>query len=330
MSRRVQESPDAPGGHAGFLCSTEGLPVSQRAAYWRDMIDRCFRGVAIDWLSDQPIRARLDGVGLGDARVTCIINTPVRVGFAPPPDARGGYELVLQLAGVGRYTHAHREVMQWPGDLVLLDTAQAFEGLFPLGLRVAVWDLPRGALGPLLAEPQSAVASRVAGDHGLGALLAGYANALAGEARACASDEVTRRTLCAQLCNLTALTLGASQPARESRHLTYRKVRQQQILRYIEVHFRDAGLSAEGAALDLRMSRRWLNALLDDGGGFCGHVARRRVEECHRLLDDAQHDAESISQIAFGCGFDELSTFHRQFRARYGLSPREVRRARTG
>lgn len=313
-------------GDRAVMCSTDAVPEAARAAFWRATIGASYPGLAVDWLADRPIEARFASRPFARARVTDISNTPIRLGHTPQRGA-SGYQLVLQLEGRGRYTQDGRDVPQEPGDLVLLDTALPFDSTFEVGLRVLVWDLPRDLLAPLLAEPEKAVARRMRGDHGLGAVLSGCARTLAAEAERL--EESAEASLQLHLCTLAALALGAGADARDQAPLAYRAARRQQIVAYIAAHFRDADLDAERAARDLRMSRRWLHALLDDGEtGFAGEVARRRLEECRRLLDDPAQDRRSITDIALAAGFGDLSTFNRQFRARYGLTPREVRRAR--
>lgn len=306
--------------------STDAVPLAARAAFWRETIGASYPGLAVDWLADRPIEARFASRPFARARITDISNTPIRLTHTPQRGA-GGYQLVLQLDGHGRYTQDGRDVVQEPGDLVLLDTALPFDSIFEVGLRVLVWDLPRDLLAPLLAAPEHAVAQRIHGDRGLGAVLSGCAHTLAAEAERL--DESSELSLQFHLCTLAALALGAGAAARDAAPLAYRAARREQIRAYIAAHFRDADLDAESAAQALRMSRRWLHALMDDGEtGFAGEVARRRLEECRRLLDDPAQDRRSITDIALGAGFGDLSTFNRQFRARYGMTPREVRRAR--
>lgn len=298
-----------------------------RKEYWRAAISEAFPGLAVEWLAARPIRARLETHSFADLQVTEISNTPVQVTRTPRVSAADGYQLVLHLAGSGFYTHAGRDVAQQPGDLLLLDTARPFASVFNVDFRALIWELPRRSLAPLLTKPETAVASCISGAQGLGAVLAAQARSFAQEA--CHLDAAVQRNLSLQLCNLIALVLGISPTASECRQIAYRDARRHQILTYIETHLHDGRLTAERAARDLKMSRRWLYSLFDDAEiGFAGFVARRRVEECYRLLNDPDQDHRSITDVAFACGFNELSTFNRQFRARYGMTPRDARQTR--
>ncbi len=60
---------------------------------------------------------------------------------------------------------------------------------------------------------------------------------------------------------------------------------------------------------------------------FSEFVLAQRLARARRLLADPRHDAETISGIAFACGFGDLSYFNRVFRRRYGATPTAVREA---
>jgi AraC-like DNA-binding protein len=43
------------------------------------------------------------------------------------------------------------------------------------------------------------------------------------------------------------------------------------------------------------------------------------------MLADLRHDHMRVSDIAFACGFNEVSYFNRRVRARFGCSPMQYR-----
>jgi len=282
---------------------------------------RLFSSFSSDRLTDEPRP-------FSDARATEIVaDTANHVSYTPLQSGlHTAYLLLLQIAGIGRVAHAGHETASEPGDLALLDTARPFDLTFPGYHHILVWELPRETLAPLLASPEEAAAARVSGRHGVGAVLADHARVLADRAEQL--DARTWRSLWLHLCNLVALALrGALRRRPSPPRSTYRAARRQQILAYVEAHLCEESLSAKQAARDLGMSRRWLHALFDEAGmSFGAWVAQRRIEECRRLLEDPRHDDLPISQIAFQCGFNELSTFNRRFRAHFGTSPRVARK----
>lgn len=81
----------------------------------------------------------------------------------------------------------------------------------------------------------------------------------------------------------------------------------------------------DAAAEQLGLSRRRFTQLFREVAGetWLDAVRRRAVEHAAWLL--AESDA-SIASVAFECGFQDLSTFYRRFKAVHGCAPAEWRR----
>ena len=61
---------------------------------------------------------------------------------------------------------------------------------------------------------------------------------------------------------------------------------------------------------------------------FCSFTARvleLRLQKARMMLADHRNDRLKIDEVAFGCGFNEVSYFHRCFRRRFGASPAQYR-----
>jgi AraC family transcriptional regulator, positive regulator of tynA and feaB len=96
---------------------------------------------------------------------------------------------------------------------------------------------------------------------------------------------------------------------------------------WIETHLGET-LSAEHIAGACRLSVRHLNRLFErEGTSLMRYVWDRRLARGHRdVIDPAMRD-RSVGEIAFAAGFNDLSHFSRAYRARYGCTPRDARRA---
>lgn len=67
-----------------------------------------------------------------------------------------------------------------------------------------------------------------------------------------------------------------------------------------------------------------------EGVTFSEYVLEHRLMRAHRALNDPRARHQSISAIALGVGFGDLSYFNLTFRRRFGMTPSDVRdRART-
>jgi AraC-like DNA-binding protein len=96
---------------------------------------------------------------------------------------------------------------------------------------------------------------------------------------------------------------------------------------YIERNLRDPDLKPSTIAANLRLSPRYLRVIFAASKEtVSAYMLRRRLEECARELADPQLAHLSITEIAFGWGFNSGPHFTRSFRNRFGASPRDYRR----
>jgi AraC-like DNA-binding protein len=79
------------------------------------------------------------------------------------------------------------------------------------------------------------------------------------------------------------------------------------------------------------ISPRYLQRLMASSGtSFTEHVNELRLQRAFELLTEPHDSAQRISDIALEVGFSDVSHFNRLFRARFGDSPRCVRRSGIG
>lgn len=125
--------------------------------------------------------------------------------------------------------------------------------------------------------------------------------------------------------DLLALTLGTlTQDGNEAEGL--RAARLGAIKTYIGKNASQPNLLAEEVANRFKISERNLQRLFqNEGTTFSGYLLAQRLAQAYELLGDPKHDRRKIGDIAFSCGFGDLSHFNRNFRRRYGNSPAEVR-----
>jgi AraC-like DNA-binding protein len=129
------------------------------------------------------------------------------------------------------------------------------------------------------------------------------------------------------LIDLIALTLGAQRDVAEIARLRgLRAVRLQAILRAIKVGYADPAFSVRSVAQKLGLSPRYVNDLLQESGlSLSERVMELRLQQARAMLADARHDRLKIVEIAYACGFSEVSYFNRSFRRRFGDSPTRYR-----
>jgi AraC-like DNA-binding protein len=125
--------------------------------------------------------------------------------------------------------------------------------------------------------------------------------------------------------DLAALGLGArSDVAGAARRGGVRAVRLKAVLMILEKRFAEPDFSAQRLAAAAALSECYVNDLLyEAGASFTLRLLELRLCKAADLL--AQLTERRISDIAFACGFNDLSYFNRCFRRRFGLTPTAAR-----
>ena len=96
--------------------------------------------------------------------------------------------------------------------------------------------------------------------------------------------------------------------------------------RFINENLTSPALNVDTVADSLGISRRQLYYLFAPHGGVAKFIQNRRLAACYYRIRTLA-DGNAISSIAYELGFINLSTFYRQFQARYGFRPSEARAA---
>ena len=129
------------------------------------------------------------------------------------------------------------------------------------------------------------------------------------------------------LLDLMALSLGVRDAAREFAELRgLRAARIQAILAEIRAGFADPAFSARDVALRLGLKPHYVQNLLGETGqSFSERVLELRLQKVRAMLANPRYDSMKVSDVAYACGFNEISYFNRCFRRRFGASPTQYR-----
>jgi len=242
--------------------------------------------------------------------------------------ARGNDDLSIHinLSGLSIVAGRGREAVLRDGDAVLLSYSETRTVTRPGPVHHRIVRLPRASFAPLVPDIDAAVLRPIPRGAGALKLLSTYAGALIDDP-AIASAEM-RRLVIAQLCDLVAVTLGATRDAAaaaEGRGI--RAARLCAIKGDIDVHLIDPDLSPGAVAKRQGISDSYIRKLFEgDGTSFSEFVLARRLGRAYRMLTNRRRADQSIASIAFESGFGDLSYFNRTFKRVYGARPSEIRR----
>jgi AraC-like DNA-binding protein len=240
-------------------------------------------------------------------------------------DGNDDFSFHLNVSGLSTVVSRRGETTLRDGDAMLLSYSAGRTINRPALVDHRVIRLPRASLCPLVHEIDDAVLRPIPRGTGMLNLLRGYADALFDDPMLGAPD--VRQLLVTQLCDLVAVTLGATRDAAavaEGRGI--RAARLRAIKSDIEAHLTHADLSPAVVAKRQRISESYIRKLFEgEGTSFSEFVLTRRLFRVHRLLMDPRQVNQSIASLAFEVGFGDLSYFNRAFKRFYRATPSEIR-----
>jgi len=93
----------------------------------------------------------------------------------------------------------------------------------------------------------------------------------------------------------------------------------------IELRLTDPDFGPQSLLNEFRITRSTLYRAFEPLGGVSAYISDRRLRHAFRQMTDPAQKELRLSQLAFDLGFAHASAFTRSFKARYGLTPREIR-----
>ena len=293
----------------------------ERAAVWMRSAGRLFPGLSVSKPPVNPLVGRIQGMPLGPGHLWTILSPPVRVSYLPRHDSLPLFSVMLQLEGATAAVQCGRECSLAAGDFCVLD------GLAPFDLEVA---------GPasrivFVQMPRHAVLSRRDGlerrtaqafdtqEPGAALLRHVLTNLL----EAAPLLEVEQRTAALasviQLLGVPRLPGGDVSASRNAERIAA-------ALSFIDAELADPTLTAARVATAQGLSRRRLDQIFATlGTSLSAQIWARRLSQAASDLLDPRFGDRTVTQIAFGVGFEDAAHFTRAFKRRYDCTPREWR-----
>jgi AraC-like DNA-binding protein len=303
-----------------------GLSERQRFMFFAELFEHFSNTGELDPAEDVPFRAAMNSIHVGttmlgrcDGTFTTVRRDRRQV-LATNDDR---YCLVRNTGGrEARVTHRGREFIMRPGSMALLRLDEPFFSADGASeKRFTNVHLPMATLKAMVAGVDDLVGRELEPGGAL-SLAMDYSDLLLKHSGAV--DEAGF-AIAAHLMDLASLGLGARGDfAEAARRGGLRAVRLKAVLTILEARFAEPDFSAQKLAAAAGLSERYVNELLyEAGASFTIRLMELRLRQAADLL--AHEPLRRISDIAFDCGFNDLSYFNRCFRRRFGLTPTAAR-----
>lgn len=324
---------NGPGDLSSYRFSTDALPERDRVGVWREFFGRHIAGLDLEPVGSDPLRVDIEQKSLNRISVARALVTAYRGRRTRELLGDGRHDKVLLMPGYRGILAGQRgrETFVREGEAVLLAESDVLsleqagrQGNGPPGRYLHVI-LPHEAVAALVPAVEDSVMHVIpAGNEAL-RLLRGYLGMLyAGDGLAGA---YTARAVAGHVSDLAALAIGASADARElARRRGLGAARLARIQAYIRNAMTDPGLTLTAVARHVGVTPRYVRKLFAaEGTAFTDYLLSQRLERAGRMLETGAFDDLRISDIAYECGFGDLSYFNRAFRRRFSMTPSDMR-----
>lgn len=307
--------------------STHGLASSAKVAYWNDVISDVFA----------PLETRPSDAGDFDAEVRCLqygrlrmanaISKPAMVRRSKSQAAKldeHKFFLHVQLQGQLLVRQEGHDALLDEGDLVLSDSTLPYSLAYENPCSTLVLIVAADDLRKHLPTPEEVVGIKLSGASGLSRTTSLMLRSVWEQADLGFPQELGSRIADSLLdVFATSWTASKGMVVAETAIVGARRI---QIKRYIEANLRSPELNVRSVAAAFGISPRYLHVLFaSERETVSSFILRRRIEECGRQLTDVLWRRRTITEIAFGWGFNNATHFARVFRDHFGTSPRDYR-----
>ncbi|MFI4933722.1 MAG: helix-turn-helix domain-containing protein [Caulobacterales bacterium] len=328
-SQRLEAKASPQDPMKAWRFSTDSYPRAERLQAWREVLTR-LRLPLGEPPEHEPFRGQ----------VSCLVS-PLGMDFSvmsASPQAISGRNpnqpaavwLVVLLEGEATFFDGETTVTLATGDIAYGPSGMNAALRLATPFRLLFISAPRVALDHRLIAPLSLGVGRLRGDSGLGHVFSGLLRATADTLDDLTSEQL--RPVELALTEFLVANLAAEgSPAAQGGAGAARAAHLHRICQTIETMLADPELTLERVADADGISSRSLQKVFAAGGqNFSTYLRTRRLERCRLDLTSPVFAGLSISEICFRWGFNGSAHFSRAFKDRYGVSPREYRRAQAG
>ncbi len=307
--------------------TTNDVEPKYCASYWRDVISEAVLGGSINDIPGTGFVGSISTRKLRDVAFSSFGSSAHEIVRDPRQIARDHSDtflLSLQIAGTASLRQGASTVILKPGQMGLLDGARPFAVSFSGQVERMVAVLPRSLMrryAPMLTKTRDAMP--ISGNEPCSDLLREYIVRLSNPRFEV--SEAAAELLSENLCSLLGI-VGANQACLTAAPSTERQILLEALLGYMRRHSNDPELTPAVAAAHLRMSVRSVHKLMrETGRSFCTWLLHERIDQCLRAIRNPALKHMRISEIAWSCGFSDVSYFNGVFKLRLGMTPTEMR-----
>jgi AraC family transcriptional regulator, positive regulator of tynA and feaB len=309
--------------------TTDAVTPRERPDFWADLISRQLNPMRIEVVGQHRFRGEVQARGVAGLAVSVVSGQGLRAvhGRGEVALSKSHFHVAcVHLAGEARIIHRGEETCLRRGDVFLTDSRREFEFDLERPWKHLVFAIPIHWLDGRMTRPEL-VSGAVLRDQPLARLWARHLTD--GYALADVLSPAAATLFAQHSIDLLIQALEEGGHPRPRPTEAWRAAVFQAACRSIALEFGDPALTPDRIALKLHLSTRTLARIFSEHGEtIMRRIYDERVRRAARLLVDTGASHRSVTDIAFACGFNEISHFGRVFAARMHMTPSRWRQQR--
>lgn len=230
-----------------------------------------------------------------------------------------------QFAGSVALEQDGREVLLEAGDITLIDPRLEYQGRFSEDSEILVLKIPRQLMEARLGQMRELTARALAPSRAENRLLSASLAML--PLQTDGLGPAAEALLEPHILDLITLSFNGTMERSGARSSSARALVRVSLRAAVEARLADRTLDAGTVARAAGVSVRYANEVLaEESTSIVQLIQARRLARCRQALENPLQAGRTVSEIAYGWGFTDMTHFGRRFKAAYGVLPSEHRR----
>jgi AraC-like DNA-binding protein len=307
--------------------STDSIEPGTRIQAWRDFVFDAFQECDMEYEANNDFWAKMTCNRYGDITIGRICGSRRRAARTAEKAKFGDDGVVMTIACEGRYRYdqARRDNLIEPGEAYFFHNC--LPGAFEADEGGNYWlvSLPAKVIIPGFGDSSSLIGCRITDAKPELRLLTSYLDAVYRTPGL--RDPKTKAVIGSQVQDLVVAAVGrADEAAQATAGRGIRAARYKLVMEEIHRRYGEPMLNGERIARALGVSKRYIQQLFEENGRtLSAEIMNERLKAARKALADPSNDGHKISEIAYRCGFSDLSYFNRAYRQKFGETPKAAR-----
>lgn len=305
---------------------TRSVPDQYQCDYWQDAISKVFLPLACDISANSAFYGTLNAKNLAHISLVEVKGCGQHVERHSANIKHGDHDQILMsfvLGGKMGIEHNGREEYLNKGQFIFYDSQRPYDLYLDEQFDQLVLMLPRDQFQQQFGRPEKLCGYTFGDQHPLTSLLSNYAQdlfQLPDQATLDLQEVVLHKFF--DLINYVTLDQIGNYSNKIGSHTMLLRIKQ-----LIMENLDNDDLNIHDIAQNFKISPRYIGKLFQQEDTTFGRfLLHQRLKLSKKLLIQTHATTHKVNQIAYQCGFNDMSYFSREFKRFYGVSPSDMRK----